>query len=181
MKQRDKEVWFYCVMFFILSMIVAGIFQLFDNDNKMQLKFEVSVSAKAGETPIITPYRLTSYYTGDYTGSGTYVGSGFNTSQFGINNKGWYTYKGMVVIATATNECLNTKVGNCTKYNYNNNIKYYNYFDTVSIIVDNIEYRAIVLDSCGACMNDIRIDLFVSKEQYAIDRGYQHINEVGVR
>ena len=181
MKRRDLQVWCYCIIFFILSLIVALLMQLGANETCMVPVATIKVTTKAGETPIITPYRLTSYYTGDYTGSGTYVGSGFNTSQFGINDKGWYTYQGMVVIATATNECLNTEVGNCTKYGFNKNIKYYNYFDTVTINIDNTEYRAIVLDSCGACMNDTRIDLFVSNKTFAIDRGYQHINEVGVR
>lgn len=128
-------------------------------------------------------YRLTSYYTGDSTGSGVYVGAGLSTKKFEINDKGWYTYKGKLVLAAATYECLNTKGGACGKWNTElDYITYYNYYDELTIVIDGTEYEAIVLDSCGSCMTDEqnRIDLFVSNKDSVIDRGYKGVNEIEV-
>lgn len=128
-------------------------------------------------------YRLTSYYTGDSTNSTTYVGAGLNTSKFQVNSKGWYTYKGKVVVATATYECLNAKSGACGNWNTKlDGITYYNYYDELNITVDGTSYEAVVLDSCGACMTDKqnRIDVFVSNKDSAIDRGYKGNNEIQV-
>lgn len=127
--------------------------------------------------------RLTSYYTGDNTGSSNKVGVGLTTKNFTINEKGWYEYKGKLVLAGATNECLKVKKGACGKYNVKEKGKhYYNYYDEVILEIDGIEYEGIILDSCGASMwkNENRIDLFVSNKNSMIDRGYKGIDEVKV-
>ncbi len=128
-------------------------------------------------------YRLTSYYTGDSTNSGSWVGAGINTSKFQVNEKGWYTYKNKLVLAGATNECLNSTSGACGEWNIPKTDKhYYNYYDELTIIIDEVEYEGIILDSCGACMylDENRIDLFVSKKESAIDRGYKGVNMIKV-
>lgn len=128
-----------------------------------------------------TPYRLTSYYAGDNTGSGEWVGAGLHTSQFEINDNGWYTYESKLVLAGATNECLNSQYGACSKWNTPKEDKtYYNYFDEIKVVIDGIEYEGIILDSCGASMEleENRLDLFVSNKESVIDRGYRGINSI---
>ena len=126
-------------------------------------------------------YRMTSYYTNDSTGSGKCTGSGLCVSDFKVNENGWYTYNGMIVMAGATNECLNSHTGACNSYN---NIVvgriYFDYYDTFAVVIDNIEYDAIILDSCGASMYvaENRIDLFVAGSNHFIDRGYKGVNPV---
>lgn len=131
------------------------------------------------------PYRLTSYYTGDGTGSGSCTGSGICTNQFKVNDKGWYTYKGKLVVAAATNKCLNITKGSdaCAKYNTKvAGRKYFNYFDEIQVEIDGVKYDAIVLDSCGASMfvEEDRIDLFVANKSSVIDRGYKGKNMITV-
>lgn len=117
--------------------------------------------------------RLTSYYTGDGMGSSKYTGSGINTDKFKVNDKGWYTYDGKLVLAAATKECLNSTKGACGKYKWSDAVThYYSYFDELNITIDNVEYTGIVLDSCGASMSEDRIDLFVKDKSSVIDRGY---------
>lgn len=50
------------------------------------------------------------------------------------------------------------------KYGYTekNNWKYFSYYDTLFLNINGEKYEAIVLDSCGACMRNNIIDLFVS-------------------
>lgn len=129
-------------------------------------------------------YRLTSYYTNDGTNSGSCTGSGICTDQFEINSKGWYTYNNRLVVAAATNECLNAN-GNDACARYNEPVSgrhYFNYFDEIQVEIDGEMYDAIVLDSCGASMfvSEDRIDLFVSSSEYAIDRGYKGNNMITV-
>lgn len=91
------------------------------------------------------------------------TGSGKKTSDFQVNEKGWYTYQGKVVIATATPYLLNYG------YSRKEGITYRKYYDTLTIVIDGIAYEAIVLDSCGAAMSKNIIDVFVSGSQYAVN------------
>ena len=78
------------------------------------------------------------------------------TDDFQVNENGWYTYKGKVVVATATRYLL--------KYGYaeREGITYYKYYDTLTLTINGKEYECIVLDSCGAAMKKKIIDIFVS-------------------
>ena len=154
----------------------------------IELEDELAISNKLLEDmtststgTIWSEFRLTSYYTDDSTGSGKCTGSGLCTSNFSVNSKGWYTYKGMLVLAGATNECLNSHSGACNEWNTKlDDREYFSYYDTVDIIIDNIQYKGIILDSCGASMyvEDERLDLFVSGDTYKIDRGYKGVNPI---
>ena len=66
------------------------------------------------------------------------------------------------MIATATRYLL--------KYGYSerNDIKYFLYYDTLTLVINGKEYEAIVLDSCGAAMKSHIIDLFVAGSDYSI-------------
>lgn len=100
-------------------------------------------------------YRLTSYYTGDGTGSGATTASGKSTSDFQINDKGWYTYQGKLVIATASKRLLSW-----SQYK-NSTSRMFDLYQTLILEIDGVKYEAIVLDVCGAAMRKDIIDLFV--------------------
>ena len=98
--------------------------------------------------------RMTSYYPEE---GETITASGLGINDFGVNNNGWFTYNGKLVVATAS-----TRLGST-------NMRTYNLYDELILNIDGIDYNAIVLDVCGACQRDNRIDLFVSSIIYAKD------------
>lgn len=103
--------------------------------------------------------RLTSYYVGDNTETSITTGSGLDINDFQVNDKGWYTYNGKLVLATATNYLLNYG------FNLADNVKTYKYYDELVLNIDGIDYQAIVLDSCGKSMTTGIIDLFVTNKE----------------
>ena len=115
-------------------------------------------------TTFANQYKLTSFWANDGSGSGNCTGTGLCTKDFQINDKGWYTYQGKLVIGAATPYLL--------KYGYKkrNNIRYFKYYETINLIIDNIEYQGIILDSCGACMKNNILDLFVSGKKSSITK-----------
>ena len=196
-KKRYRILWHRVIIAVILLiLIITSSIKITSHFSVKRTKYEqkliVSINEQQEEiknevlqinNTIYTPYRLTSYYTGDPTGSGEWVGAGMHTSQFEINENGWYTYKDKLVLAGATNECLKSKHGPCKKWNEKKSDKhYFNYFDELIVIIDGTSYEAVILDSCGACMDldENRIDLFVSNKESVIDRGYKGINEIEV-
>lgn len=108
------------------------------------------------ETYITDSYmaRLTSYYPEE---GETMTATGLGINDFQVNEKGWFTYNGKLVVATAS-----------TRLGYTN-MRTYNLYDEIVLNIDGIDYNAIVLDVCGACMWDNRIDLFVSSIRYLKD------------
>lgn len=98
--------------------------------------------------------RMTSYYPEE---GETMTASGLGINNFQVNNKGWYTYNGKLVVATASNRLGSTSM------------KTYNLYDEITINIEGTDYEAIVLDVCGACQRSNRIDLFVSSVRYAKD------------
>jgi len=155
-----------------ISEIIKYVPQM-DYSNESTIEDEGYVTHTEKDDPTQFSVRLTSYYTGDDTGSTKYTGSGISTDRFKTNDKGWYTYNGKVVLAAATKECLNSSKGACGQYNYSDKVEhYFSYFDELTITVDNQDYQAVVLDSCGACMRDSRVDMFVKDKDSVVDRGY---------
>lgn len=100
--------------------------------------------------------RMTSFWANDGYGTGECTGSGLCSWDFDINEHGWYTYQGKLVIATATEYLL--KYG----FTLNPSVRTYKYYNELVLNIDGIDYDAIVLDSCGSSMKNGRIDLFVS-------------------
>lgn len=117
-------------------------------------------------------YRLTSYYP---VGTSNHTGSGLETKDFQVNEKGWYTYQGKLVLAGAT-VYLKSRYGEKTDKHY------FRYYDNVLIEIDGIQYDGIILDSCGACsyVQENRLDLFVRDKDSVIDRGYKGKNMIKV-
>ena len=127
---------------------------------------------KAQEQPI-RQYRLTSFYANDELKTGDCVGAGFCWWDFGINEKGWYTYDGKLVLAAATTYLQN-------KFGTRDGITYFKYYDEVNVTIDGVVYPGIILDTCGACYRDVRLDLMVQDGEHAIDRGYMGRNMITV-
>ena len=107
--------------------------------------------------------RMTSYYPGDDCKSGTVTGSGKSIKDFEVNEYGWYTYNGKLVVATATKYLLNYG------FTLSEGVHTYKYWDEITIEIDGVRYEAIVLDSCGHAMHSDRIDLFVSNSESVKD------------
>jgi hypothetical protein len=116
--------------------------------------------------PTVYKYRLTHF-------TDPCVGAGFCANQLQLNEKGWYTYQGKLVVATATPYMINV-------FGYKPNKLYFRYYDELILTIDGVKYEAIVLDTCGACYRDERIDLFVKDPAHGIDRGYRGYNMISV-
>ncbi len=113
-------------------------------------------------------YRLTSFYEDEC------VGAGFCRVNFIPDEHGWYTYNGKLVIAGATYYMQNV-------FGVKENKLYFRYYDELVITIDGVKYDAIMLDTCGACYRDERLDLFVVDAEHAIDRGYKGHNMIDVQ
>lgn len=94
-------------------------------------------------------------------GTGSCTGSGKCEKDFQINENGWYTYQGKLVLGTATKYLLKSGFPDTGQ-------RYFKYYDTLTIEINGKDYEAIVLDSCGACMKNKILDLFVSNRQSSI-------------
>lgn len=128
-------------------------------------------------TPILEQnkiaFRLTSYYPEEDTDC---TGSGKCSWDFQVNDKGWYTWNGKIVLAAATTYLQKS-------FGYVEGKKYFKYYDEVDVTIDGNTYRGVILDSCGACMKvtyEERLDLFVNSSKNAIDRGYKGNNPIYV-
>lgn len=104
--------------------------------------------------------RMTSFYPSE---SSDCTGSGKCSWDFGVNDKGWYTYQGKLVVATATTYLA------YQGWKVNTGVHLYKYYEELVLTIDGIEYDAIILDSCGSSMKTDRIDLFVSNGSSARD------------
>lgn len=100
--------------------------------------------------------------------SGRTTASGLTISDFETNDQGWYTYKGMVVLATAHDSLGSVKKGYITHALY----------DIVYFEIDGDLYVGQVLDKCGACTWGInneklqRYDIFTTHNNIGKTKGY---------
>lgn len=115
---------------------------------------EEPVVEEVQEAPSSYTTRMTSYYPEE---GETITASGLGINNFQTNDKGWFTYNGKLVVATAS-----TRLGST-------NMRTYNLYDELILNVEGVDYNAVVLDVCGACQRSNRIDLFVSSYVYAKD------------
>lgn len=115
--------------------------------------------------------RFTSFWPEESSGSKT--ASGFGVEDFEINTQGWFTYQGRIVVALATEECLESNAGACRMYSkIPDGYQLHRLFDELTLLIDGIEYPAIVLDHCGASFWDEerqRYDIYVIDEDHLID------------
>lgn len=141
-----------------------------DGETAENKEAETVIQEEHQESNVLN-YRMTYYYTGDGTDSGSVTASGKSTDMFQVNEHGWYTYEGKLVVATASKRLLSWE-----KYKDSTQVMY-DLYDELTIIINNVSYDAIVLDVCGAAMREPRIDLFVSGPEYGIDTDIQVIKK----
>ncbi len=170
MKNKYEIILFVIAIVFAISiqLLIAKVFTLKVEPKIEERKpIEIKITGEfeyPKDAPIETyTTRLTSFYTGDSCNTGSITASGKSTKDFKTNEKGWYTYQGKLVVATAS-----TRLGTTS-------MKTYNLYDEITLIIDGTEYQAIVLDVCGSCMVHNRIDLFVSGRNSVIDRNIEVI------
>ena len=114
---------------------------------------EEPVVEEIQEVPSSYTTRMTSFYPAE---SSDCTGSGKCSWDFKVNDKGWYTYQGKLVVATATTYLANQG------WSVAPGVHLYKYWEELVLTIDGVEYDAIILDSCGSSMRTDRIDLFVS-------------------
>ena len=134
-------------LFLIALLLISGVPEVRAEENQYRITYEYET-------------RLTSYYPRRPIRP---TGCGLGIEDFGVNDKGWYTYNGQLVVATATNYLLNYG------WRYADNVRLYNYYDNLILNIDGVDYEAIVLDSCGICMTTGRVDLFVVDQDAIVD------------
>lgn len=122
-------------------------------------------SQEVYQEPISNTYttRMTSFWANDGYGTGSCTGSGLCEWDFQVNDKGWYTYNGKLVVATATTYLANQG------WFVADGVHLYKYWEELILTIDDVEYEAIILDSCGSSMRTDRVDLFVSNGSSAKD------------
>lgn len=152
-----------------------------NTDEIAKVEEKIGVTSRGNTEPrntnktVLTGYRITSYHPGDNCGSGTKTGSGKTINNFQtmkIGNKNVYTYKGKIVVATATEELLksgyNVKGGGTRQEGKH----YFRYYDELQLQIDGKWYDCVVLDSCGASMwsGEFRVDIYVPSASNVINR-----------
>lgn len=124
-------------------------------EEKKKKEEEAKKKAEAAKKARSFTTRLTSYWVNDECKSKDMTASGLYSKHFQLNENGWYTYKGMLVVATAS-----TRLGKT-------NMKTFKLYDQITLVIKGKAYKAIVLDVCGACMKYNRVDLYVKSGKYA--------------
>lgn len=102
---------------------------------------------------------FTNYHLGDGS-SGFTTASGLRILDFDVNDEGMYTYEDKVVVATANMTRLQRGI--------NEGYKSHELYEEFTIRLNDKEYKAIVLDVCGACYGMFdeflqRYDIFTTK------------------
>lgn len=164
LKYRMRRLAALGIIIYSLNLIFTLTLNLIKEEKRASTVNIVEATIPAGAPRIVEikkretyTTRMTSFWPGDECNTSTITASGKSTINFQVNNKGWYTWNGKIVVATA-----NTRLGKT-------NQKVYKLYDEFDIEIDGQIYRAVVLDVCGACMRDNRIDLFTSNAASAKD------------
>ena len=168
-KNKDKII-IFSLLIFIFTQKTSEIKVYTENENIIiERNFYIAQSHKIMQT-----VNITNYYVNDKYNSKIITSSGLTTDDFEINSLGWYTYKGHVVIATATNLCIRVTSGACGSFNSMLPTHHYlDLFQIVEIKFEDKSFSAIVLDSCGACNWDEdyqRIDIFISHPKHSFGK-----------
>lgn len=141
-------------------------------DAERRRQAELDRLIEESKKPISSGYgvqevKFTNYYSGDSTGSSDRTAVGLTSNDFQVNEMGWYTYQGDVVLAGATNVCLDIQTGVCGQYNYlPGGFASYDFYDRTEFTLGGQRYTGVILDTCGACFWEEqrqRMDIFVTE------------------
>lgn len=89
-----------------------------------------------------TDVYFTNYFMGDGS-SGTTTASGLKVTDFEVSDEGWYTYKGMIVVATANATRL--------KRGFGEGYMSHELYEELTLEISGERHHAVVLDVCGSC------------------------------
>lgn len=144
--------------------IIEPIEEIEEQEENIQenASYEKSTSIDASYTT-----RMTSFWANDGYGTGECTGSGLCSWDFGINENGWYVWQGKLVVAAATTYLANQG------WQVGSGVHLYKYWEELILTIDDVQYEAVILDSCGSSMRTDRIDLFVSNDASARDTNIQ--------
>ncbi|MFR5598917.1 MAG: hypothetical protein ACLTJB_04310 [Holdemania filiformis] len=141
------------------------------NEYHHEAIYIANIDQAEGQTDQRQDVRFTSFWPEESSGNKT--ASGLGIEDFGLNAQGWFTYQDKVVVASATEECLESNAGACRKYSkLPDGYQLHRLFDELTLLVDGVEYPAIILDHCGASFWDEqqqRYDIYVVDEDHLID------------
>lgn len=159
MKRKDLIIALSISMFiFVLSFDVREKPRLINSEDVSlgsQISFANFMLSQEPDEPEdqIFEITLTRFYPSDSTGSDTCMATMcLSNKKIKVNEKGWYTYDGKVIIAAATNACR-LRCKNRSKYgDFPSDFRIYDYYDEILFRVEGVTYTGIILDSCGACM-----------------------------
>lgn len=178
--KRELFVVVYAIICFLVILQVGEVNKIttYNTSGVSSLKSSHLITNYTPASEIITKaesymYRLTSYYPFDECNSGTCTGTGLCTKDFKVDEHGWYTYNGKLVLAAATTYLQ-------SKFGVKENKVYFQYYDEVKLTIDGVDYEGIILDTCGACYKSEKIDLFVTDKKSVIDRGYNGNNMISM-
>lgn len=143
---------------------LAAHYAWYTNDletRRVEINTPVIIASKALEMPLerkSTDIIVTNYYYGDGS-SGKVTASGKKISDFQVNDKGMYTFNGMIVVATANVRRLD--------WNLKEGYQSHDFYDVLELEIDGQAYEAIVLDICGSCYgvkgeDNQRIDVYTT-------------------
>lgn len=163
-----KEIIKYSIYTIIFLTIVIGYVypkpkEQFVEETVEETKVEIPSKVITTESEYIVEQkiyttRMTSYWVNDDCNSTDMTASGKSSKDFKLNENGWYTWNDMLVIATASERLGKT------------NQRTYKLYEILELKIKGKTYKAVVLDVCGACMRDNRIDLYVKDKQHMIDQ-----------
>lgn len=190
---KDKKVIFKPLLIYIMFLLIISIscniysisqlkktadevmqltkekHEYFKEIEKLRLEIEsINKNIESENETSLREVLFTSYYLNDGS-SGSLTASGLSIDDFKINEYGYYTYQGKVVVATANTSRLDLNL----KQGY----KSHELYDEFQIVLNGIELPAIVLDVCGACYGfageDLqRYDIFTNGVSLGVIHGY---------
>ena len=102
------------------------------------LEFDSSEECEEKSTDVY----FTNYFMGDGS-SGTTTASGLKVTDFEISDEGWYTYKGMIVVATANATRL--------KRGFGEGYMSHELYEELTLEINGERHLGVVADVCGSC------------------------------
>lgn len=110
---------------------------------------------------------LTRYYPG--AGGSDLCTATKCVNSFEVNEKGWYTYQGKIVIGAATYACQKYCKYKDEYGPLPDDYRIFNFYDEIQFMLEGTVYIGIVLDSCGACMYHINGEQNQRYDIYTVD------------
>jgi hypothetical protein len=173
-KRQHRQVIVFLIL--IIALIIGTVYsfvQVYVKTKELEKlifpKYEVNEVKHYQEIKQVNVREVTFTNYGTWDGeSGLTTASGASIKDFEVNHKGWYTYLGDVVLATANVDRWDREL----KQGY----KAHRLGEPIEFELDGFTYTGVVLDVCGACMgvkseDTQRYDIFTTKNTFGKTKG----------